>query len=70
MMSDLPHVMYHPPKATIEEQENRVVVMRDMHKKIRKEGLAGIGLNLEVSKRKVINGNQLLEELKAKESHK
>ena len=66
MMSDLPHVMYHPPKPTHEEEENRVIVMRDMRKKIKKDGLAGVGLNLEISSKKVIDGNKLLEELRNK----
>ena len=68
MISDLPHVMYHPPKgATKEEEENRMVIMRDMQNKIKKGGLHSIsGLNLNFAKDKVINGNELIERLKRK----
>ena len=66
MTSDLPHVMYHPPKATPEEEENRVIVMRDMREKIKNDGLAGVGLHLDISNKKVINGNELIRQLKEK----
>ena len=65
-MSDLPHVMYHPPKPTQEEEENRVIVMRDRNKKIQESGLSGIGLHLDISKKKVINGNDLIKQLRGK----
>lgn len=68
MISDLPHVMYHPPKGgTKEEEENRLVIMHDMREKIKKGGLSAVkGLNLNFSSGKVINGNELIEKLKRK----
>lgn len=67
MISDLPHIMYHPPKyGTQAEQENRVIVMRDMREKIQKGGLGAVGVNLSFSNKKAINGNELLEQLKSK----
>lgn len=46
-MSDLPHIMYHPPKPSEEEDNNRTIISRDMRNKIKKGGLAAIGgLNL------------------------
>lgn len=67
MISDLPHVMYHPPKGgTKEEEENRLIIMRAEQEKIKKGGLAAVGVNLNFSKKKVINGNQLIEQLSKK----
>ena len=66
MISDLPHVMYHPPKGgTKEEEENRLIVMRHQHELIKKGGLSAVGVNLNFSK-KVINGNELIERLSKK----
>lgn len=66
MISDLPHVMYHPPRATKEEEENRVIIMRHQQEQIKKGGLAAVGINLNFSPKKVINGDELLEKLKRK----
>ena len=66
MISDLPHVMYHPPKGgTKEEEENRLIVMRHQQELIKKGGLSAVGVNLNFSK-KVINGNELIERLSKK----
>ena len=68
MISDLPHVMYHPPLGgTKEEEENRVIIMHDMQDKIKKGGLSAVtDLNLNFSKKKIIDGNELLAKLNKK----
>lgn len=67
MMADLPHVMYHPPKATREEAENRTIVAQKMRQDIKKGGLRAIsGLNLNFDKNETIDGNALLAKLKEK----
>ena len=68
MMSDLPHIMYHPPKGlTEEEAANRRIIQQDQREKIKKGGLHAVaGLNLNFRRDKVIDGNALLAELKRK----
>jgi hypothetical protein len=66
MISDLPHVMYHPTnEATDTEEQIRVDIARDQREKIKKGGLAAVaGLNLNFDK--VIDGNALLAKAKRK----
>ena len=67
MMSDLPHVMYHPNKPlSKEEEENRRIVSRHMNDVIKKEGISALGLNLNFDGKKVIDGDALLSDLKRK----
>ena len=65
MISDLPHVMYHPPKEASETEEQiRVDIARAQREKIKQGGLKAVaGLNLNF--KKVINGNELLAKAKA-----
>lgn len=42
MMSDQPHVMYHPPKPTLEQIENRAIIEEDLRRKIQQGGLRAI----------------------------
>lgn len=64
MMADLPHIQYHPNRSSSQEQEeNRLVISRDIHKKIKTEGLKGVsGLKLSL-KNNVVDGNALLQNL-------
>lgn len=67
MVSDLPHVMYHPPKGgTPEEEANRITIMHHQQELIKKGGLSAVGVNLNFQKGKVIDGNALIEKLKRK----
>jgi len=62
MLSDLPHIKYHNKETYTQEQQQMITdLSRDRQKKIKQNGLAGIGLNLDFSK--VQDGNALLKEL-------
>jgi hypothetical protein len=64
MIADLPHIQYHPNNnATREQEENRLIIARDMQQKIKKRGLPGVsGLNLAF-KKEIIDGNRLLQDI-------
>lgn len=40
-MADLPHILYSKKKPTQEQEENRMIVSRDMNEQIKKKGLTG-----------------------------
>lgn len=62
MLSDLPHVMYHPPVATQEEMENRVIVSKQLREQIKKGGLRSVaGLNLNFNNIKKTDKSELME---------
>jgi hypothetical protein len=64
MLSDLPHVQYHPKQKFSKEYTDAVVtVQQDMQKKIKEKGLRGIK-NLNLNFDNVIDGNALLQNLK------
>lgn len=49
MIADLPHVQYSHKRHTKEEEENRMVISRDINDKIKNKGLAnafGVSFNL------------------------
>ncbi len=49
MIADLPHVLYSHKRHTKEEEENRMVISRDINDKIKNKGLAnafGVSFNL------------------------
>lgn len=64
MISDLPHINYHPKNTlTREQEENRMIIARHERDKIKKNGLKGLsGLKLSFSKQ-IIDGNKLLDEM-------
>lgn len=62
MLSDLPHIKYHNKETYTQEQQQMITdLSRDRQKKIKQNGLSGIGLNLDFST--VQDGNALLREL-------
>lgn len=62
MLSDLSHIKYHNKETYTQEQQQMITdLSRDRQKKIKQNGLSGIGLNLDFSI--VQDGNALLKEL-------
>ena len=67
MVSDLPHIQYHPKnEITKEQEENRILIAKHEREQIKKHGLKGIsGLKLGFSK-DIVDGNELLAKLEKK----
>ena len=61
MLSDLPHIKYNNKETYTQEYQQMLTdLSRDRQNKIKKHGLAGIGLNLDLSN--VQDGNALLQD--------
>jgi hypothetical protein len=48
MLADLPHIQYHPKDNMTKQQEDDLMLLtKNEQEKIKKGGLAGLGLNLD-----------------------